>query len=70
MSQTMNFNNKYTQPKGTVRAVIGGQWGDEGKGKLVDLMARQHQIVCRYNGGSNAGHSIVDCKCLIIEFCV
>ncbi|KAF0978417.1 hypothetical protein FDP41_002237 [Naegleria fowleri] len=60
MSQTMNFNNKYTQPKGTVRAVIGGQWGDEGKGKLVDLMARQHQIVCRYNGGSNAGHSIVD----------
>ena len=50
----------YTQPKGSVRAVIGGQWGDEGKGKLVDLIAKQHQIICRYNGGANAGHTIVD----------
>jgi adenylosuccinate synthase len=42
-----------------VRVVIGGQWGDEGKGKLVDLIAQEHDICARYNGGANAGHTIV-----------
>ncbi|MCC7084303.1 MAG: adenylosuccinate synthase [Pirellulales bacterium] len=39
--------------------VIGLQWGDEAKGKLVDLLTRQHDIVVRYQGGSNAGHTVV-----------
>ncbi len=40
-------------------AVIGLQWGDEGKGKAVDLLARDHDAVVRFNGGANAGHSLV-----------
>lgn len=39
--------------------VIGLQWGDEAKGKLVDLLTRQHEVVVRYQGGSNAGHTVV-----------
>lgn len=38
-----------------VVAVLGAQWGDEGKGKLVDLLAKDADLVCRFNGGSNAG---------------
>jgi adenylosuccinate synthase len=40
-------------------AVVGLQWGDEGKGKAVDLLAAGHDAVVRYNGGANAGHSVV-----------
>jgi adenylosuccinate synthase len=40
-------------------AVVGLQWGDEGKGKLVDLLAPKFDAVVRYNGGANAGHSVV-----------
>jgi len=40
-------------------AVIGAQWGDEGKGKIVDLLARQADIVVRFQGGNNAGHTVV-----------
>ena len=39
--------------------VVGLQWGDEAKGKLVDLLGEQHDVVARYNGGANAGHTIV-----------
>jgi adenylosuccinate synthase len=39
--------------------VVGAQWGDEGKGKIVDLLAQESDIVCRYQGGPNAGHTIV-----------
>jgi len=39
--------------------VIGTQWGDEGKGKLTDLLAKEMQVVVRYQGGHNAGHTIV-----------
>ena len=39
--------------------IVGAQWGDEGKGKIVDLLARDSDIVCRYQGGPNAGHTIV-----------
>ena len=41
-----------------VIAVIGAQWGDEGKGKIVDLLAERFDIVARYQGGHNAGHSV------------
>ena len=39
--------------------IVGAQWGDEGKGKIVDLLARESDVVCRYQGGPNAGHTIV-----------
>ena len=41
-----------------VLAVLGGQWGDEGKGKLVDLFSNRFDIVARYHGGHNAGHTV------------
>jgi adenylosuccinate synthase len=45
---------------GTVKvvAVLGGQWGDEGKGKIVDLLADRFDVVARYHGGHNAGHTV------------
>lgn len=44
---------------GGCTAVVGLQWGDEGKGKIVDLLAGEHDAVVRYNGGANAGHTVV-----------
>ena len=41
-----------------IKAVIGGQWGDEGKGKIVDLLSKDAEIVARYQGGANAGHTV------------
>lgn len=41
-----------------VSAVIGAQWGDEGKGKIVDALAKEFDIIVRFNGGNNAGHTI------------
>ena len=41
-------------------AVIGGQWGDEGKGKIVDFLAQDSQYVVRYSGGNNAGHTVIN----------
>lgn len=43
-----------------VRAIVGGNWGDEGKGKMTDLLAGQSDIVVRYQGGANAGHTIIN----------
>jgi len=42
-----------------VLAVIGAQWGDEGKGKVVDLFTERADVVVRYGGGANAGHTLV-----------
>jgi adenylosuccinate synthase len=39
--------------------IVGAQWGDEGKGKIVDLLAQSCDLVCRYQGGPNAGHTII-----------
>ena len=39
--------------------VLGAQWGDEGKGKIVDYLAQEADAVVRYSGGSNAGHTVV-----------
>ncbi len=44
--------------KGSVDIILGVQWGDEGKGRAVDLLARDYAIVARFGGGDNAGHSI------------
>ena len=42
-----------------VSVVVGTQWGDEGKAKIIDLLAESHKIVSRYQGGHNAGHTVV-----------
>ena len=44
--------------KGHCRVIIGCQWGDEGKGKIVDVLAEDAQLVVRYQGGANAGHTV------------
>lgn len=42
-----------------VTVLVGSQWGDEGKGKIVDLLSEKYEIVTRYQGGANAGHTVV-----------
>ncbi|HEY5625787.1 MAG TPA: adenylosuccinate synthase [Dehalococcoidia bacterium] len=44
----------------SVTVVIGGQWGDEGKGRIIDLLAEKAHIVARYSAGNNAGHTIIN----------
>ena len=41
-------------------AIVGINWGDEGKGRMVDLIAKEYDVVCRYQGGNNAGHTVVN----------
>ncbi len=41
-----------------IHAIVGGQWGDEGKGKIVDYFSAQADVVARYQGGANAGHTV------------
>jgi len=58
-------NESYVQPlsktksSGGIDVVLGGQWGDEGKGKLVDILSQEYDVCARVAGGSNAGHTIV-----------
>ncbi|KAL7558888.1 hypothetical protein ACA910_019424 [Epithemia clementina (nom. ined.)] len=49
---------QYTKPHG-IDIVLGAQWGDEGKGKLVDMLSQNYDVCARVAGGSNAGHTIV-----------
>ena len=44
--------------RGSCTVVVGCQWGDEGKGKIVDVLAPEAKIVARYQGGANAGHTV------------
>ena len=41
-------------------AVLGAQWGDEGKGKVIDFLSRDADIVARFSGGNNAGHTVIN----------
>lgn len=50
--------SKYVKSLGQITCVIGAQWGDEGKGKLVDILSSEYDIIARYAGGANAGHTI------------
>ena len=43
-----------------VKAVVGANWGDEGKGKITDMLAQESDIIVRFQGGANAGHTIVN----------
>src|SRR4029077_11781762 len=67
-----NFRHQYRQPNLAYNAhaislwenvmplqiIVGTQWGDEGKGRIVDWFAADADVVARYNGGDNAGHSV------------
>ena len=44
----------------SVIAIVGGQWGDEGKGKVIDLLAEKARVVARFSGGDNAGHTVIN----------
>ncbi|MCL2194617.1 MAG: adenylosuccinate synthase [Oscillospiraceae bacterium] len=43
-------------------AIVGINWGDEGKGRMVDLLSESHDVICRYQGGNNAGHTVMNDK--------
>ena len=43
-----------------VRAIVGANWGDEGKGKITDMLGQDSDIIIRFQGGANAGHTIVN----------
>ena len=43
-----------------IKAVVGANWGDEGKGKITDMLAKEADIIVRFQGGANAGHTIVE----------
>ena len=52
-------HNEESKKRGKVDIVLGSQWGDEGKGKLVDILSEKYPYCARVAGGSNAGHTIV-----------
>lgn len=52
------MTNQISKKCGNVAVVLGGQWGDEGKGKLIDIMSEEYDIVGRAAGGANAGHTV------------
>src|SRR6185369_15993372 len=56
-SQRVSFAKKEPYVPGII--VVGSQWGDEGKGKVVDVFSAQADLVVRYQGGANAGHTLV-----------
>lgn len=60
-SATSTLSNRVRQAKTEqLCVVLGTQWGDEGKGKLVDILAQSYDVVARAQGGANAGHTIYD----------
>jgi len=54
------FSCEYSEEVYMIRAIVGANWGDEGKGKITDMFAREADIVIRFQGGSNAGHTIIN----------
>src|SRR6266699_3151144 len=52
-------DREFELKKGKTVVVIGAQWGDEGKGKIVDVLSEQFSVVARYAGGHNAGHTVI-----------
>jgi adenylosuccinate synthase len=57
-SREYRVKSKKKEGKMSVRIVLGTQWGDEGKGKIVDLLSKEADVVVRYQGGANAGHTV------------
>ena len=54
------LNSYKERDRAMVRAIVGANWGDEGKGKITDMLAQTSDIIVRFQGGSNAGHTIIN----------
>ena len=52
--------SRSAEVKPMVKAIVGANWGDEGKGKITDMMAETSDVVIRFQGGANAGHTIIN----------
>ena len=48
------------EERNMLTAIVGINWGDEGKGRMVDLLSKDYDVVCRYQGGNNAGHTVIN----------
>ena len=59
MCATLAFQTEYALNRGKTAVIVGAQWGDEGKGKIVDVLTQTFSIVARYAGGHNAGHTVI-----------
>src|SRR5947209_18779338 len=57
VAQQVRYNRRFWAMRNII--ILGSQWGDEGKGKIVDLLAHRFDIIARYQGGHNAGHTII-----------
>jgi adenylosuccinate synthase len=55
----LEFSVTRSSNRGTTAVIVGAQWGDEGKGKVVDVLTRKFSVVVRYAGGHNAGHTVI-----------
>ena len=58
-ARSHNISTEQTLNRGKTVVIVGAQWGDEGKGKIVDVLTRTFSIVARYAGGHNAGHTVI-----------
>src|SRR6476660_1819762 len=54
-----SWSTELALKKGKTAVIVGGQWGDEGKGKIVDVLSENFSVVARYAGGHNAGHTVI-----------
>src|SRR5437870_4136618 len=59
-SSLITHHSSLVEESMPVVAVVGGQWGDEGKGKIVDLLSARAQVAIRAQGGDNAGHTVIN----------
>jgi adenylosuccinate synthase len=55
-----SLHGSFKEDLNMVKAIVGANWGDEGKGKITDMLAREADIIVRFQGGSNAGHTIIN----------
>ena len=55
----MQYDSYSQEETHMVQAIVGANWGDEGKGKITDMLAEKADIIVRFQGGANAGHTIV-----------
>ena len=66
--EQMSLEDKPAATAEKVSILVGAQWGDEGKGKWIDMLAKTEDMVARYQGGNNAGHTLyVDGKKVVLH---
>ena len=59
ISRPATWQRSWLLKKGKTAVIVGAQWGDEGKGKIVDVLSENFTVVARYAGGHNAGHTVI-----------